>query len=168
MINSNNKGFGLVELMIYISIASILLLSISSFYFTILKSRVRNNVVMEVDQQGVYLMNIITQIIRNAESINSPSTGLSNASLSLDVLETSQDPTIFDLSSNTVRIKEGSDDHIFLTNSHIIVSNLNFTNLSKAETPGIIKIEFTINYNSSNPSAEYNYSKTFYSSASLR
>lgn len=168
MINSNNKGFGLVELIIYISIASVLLLSISSFYSTILKSRNRNNIVLEVDQQGVYLMNVITQTVRNAELINSPFIGSSDAILSLNTLEENQNPIIFDLFDNVVRIKEGSGDYIPLTNSHIIISNLNFTNLSKTETPGIIRIEFTISYNSSNPNAEYDYTKTFYNSASLR
>lgn len=164
----NESGVGLVELIIYISITTVLLLSISSFHSVVLKSRIRNRVVLEVDQQGTHLMNIITQTVRNAESINSPSAGSSVAVLSLDIAEASQDPTVFDSSDNAARIKEGSGDFIPLTNSHIVVSDLNFTNLSRTGTPGIIKIEFTVNYNKSDSSAEYNYSKTFYGSASLR
>ncbi|MBT6067808.1 prepilin-type N-terminal cleavage/methylation domain-containing protein, partial [bacterium] len=91
---SNKKGFTLVELILYVAIGSIILLIITSFFQTNLSSRAKVKSITEVDQQGAYLMQTITQTIVNAEAINSPSIGTSATTLSLDVVDVADDPTL--------------------------------------------------------------------------
>lgn len=162
------KGFTLIELLLYISIASIMLLVIFAFFFFLLQSRVKNQTITEVEQQGLATMQIITQTIRNAEVITSPMQGVSAPSLTLDVITTANDPTIFDLANNVIRIKEGTGLNVPLTNSHVIASNFSFSNLSRTGTLGIIRIQFTLSHQNLSNRNEYNFSKTFTSSASLR
>lgn len=166
--NRNYNAFSLIETFLYISITSVLILLISIFISIILQSRIKNQTIAEVEQQGIQIMRIITQTIRNAEGINSPSQGTSASSLSLDVANAVKDPTIFDVSGNSLRITEGAGSVIRLTSSRVAVSNVVFKNLSKTGTPGTIRIEFTLTYINAESRNEYDYSKTFYGSASLR
>ena len=162
------RAFTLVELMLYVSIAAIILLAISIFFGTILDSKNKNKVVTEVDQQGVRVMNLITQTMRNATAINSPAAGIVSASTSLNTPTGANNPTIFDIASGTIRIKEGAGAFIPLTNSRITASNLSFYNLTRATTMGNIQIKFTltaVNFDNRYPFA---YSKDFVSTASLR
>lgn len=161
-------GFTLVELLLYVSIASIILLITSLFLFTLLESRIKNQTIAEVEQQGLQVMQLVTQTARNSEAITSPAVGTSASSLTLDVVAAGSDPTTFDLSSGVIRITEGAGTATALTNSRVTASALTFQNLSRASTPGTVRIQFTLT--AVNPSGrnEYNFAKTFIASASLR
>lgn len=163
-----NKGFTLVELLLYISLISIMLFVISDFFFLIIKSRVKNQVIAEVEQQAVQAAQMITQAGRNAENVTSPGAGGNAAFLTLDMADISKNSTIFDLSGGVIRIKEGAGSPIPLTNSRVIASDLNFQNLSYAGTPGTIRVSFTLSHVNPENKNEYDYSRTFYASASLR
>lgn len=167
-IRHSNQGFTLIELLLYVAISGVILLVISLFLQTLLESRIKNQTIAEVEQQGLQVMQLITQTIRNADTINSPAIGASAATLSINTYTAGNNPTVFDLSSGVIRIKEGVGSAIALTNARITASALNFQNLSRVSTPGTIRISFTITH--SNPAGrnEYNFSKTFYGSASLR
>jgi len=163
-----NQGFTLIELLLYIAIASIMLFTTTLFLQTLLESRIKNQTIAEVESQGLQAMHIITQIIRNAEAVTSPSSGSSDATLTLDVVDSGDDPTIFDLSSGTLRITEGIDPAVPLSNSRVVVSGLVFENLSRTDTPENIRVEFTVTHINTEGRNEYNYSRVFYGSASLR
>ncbi|MEE8131914.1 MAG: hypothetical protein V3T98_02620 [Candidatus Paceibacterota bacterium] len=164
----NNKGFTLIELFLYISIAGVILLVISIFLATLLQARIKNQTISEVEQQGAQVMQLIIQAVRNAKGIDSPSQGASASLLSLDVFNSSNDPTIFDFSSGAIRITEGIGGAVDLTNSRLSGSGLSFQNLSKTDTPGAVKIIFTLTHLNPEGRNEYSFSKTFYGSASLR
>lgn len=164
----NNRGFTLIELLLYISIASIIVFTIASLLRFTLESRVKNQTIAEVEQQGSQVMQLITQTIRTAKAINSPTLGNSASSLSLEVEDEASNPTVFDLSTGAIRIKEGTGIAVNLTSSKVSVSNLNFQNLSRANTPNTIKVNFTINHINSSGRNEYEFSQNFYGSANLR
>lgn len=161
-------GFTLIELLLYIAIASIIVFTTASMLRFTLESRVKNQTIAEVEQEGIQVMQLITQTTRNATAINFPAIGNSGASLSLTVVDGASSPTVFDLSSGAVRIKEGANATTNLTSSKVTVSNLNFQNLSRANTPNIIRVSFTITYTNSSGRNEYDFTKTFYGSAGLR
>ncbi len=163
-----DKGYTLVELILYISLSAIMLLAISMMLSTFLESRIKNQVISEVDGEGTQIMQLMTQTIRNANSINSPSTGINDVSLSLSVVNPLKDPTVFSLSGNEIRIREGFDPAISLTNNlQVSASSLSFENLSRPLTPGTVGISFTLSYLNPSSRNEYNYSRTFYGSATL-
>ncbi len=165
---NNNQGFTLVELLLYIAVTSIILLTISAFLTTLLESRVKNQTILEVESQGVQVMQLITQTLRNGANINTPLVGTNSSTLSVDTYNNTLNPTIFDISSGVIRVKEGASPVVALTNARVTASALNFENLSRADTSGTIRITFTLTYINSSGRNEYNFTKTFISSGTLR
>ncbi len=137
------SGFTLIELLLYVSIVGAIVFSFSGFLSLLMQSRVKNQTIAEVEQQGVAVMQLITQTGRNATDINFTST--------------------FDLSGGTIR-----QNSIALTNSRIVASSLTFQNLSRPNTPGTVRIQFTLTHINPSGRNEYDYNKTFYGTASLR
>ncbi|MFZ2192692.1 MAG: prepilin-type N-terminal cleavage/methylation domain-containing protein [Candidatus Moraniibacteriota bacterium] len=164
---TNKKGFTLIEVLLYITIAGTILSVFSFFLYIMLSMQVKSQVISEVEQQGIQVMQEITQATKDAQGINSPTDGTAS-SLSLDVISSVKDPTIFSLSSGVIRISEGGGIEINLTSGRIVASDFIVNNLSKAGTPGTIRIEFTLTHVNPEGRNEYNYSKKFYGSASIR
>ena len=163
------KGFTLVEMILYVSICAILLLSLSTFLSFLLGARVRSQAITEVNQQGFQVMSLMTQAIRNGRSIQSPGIGATSSSLSLTAVNSLLNPVVFSVSSSTLRITEGSKSPVALTNSHIQVSALTFHNISStSSTEKIIRISYTIDFINLSGRSEYTYTKTFNGSATLR
>jgi len=163
----DKRGFTLIELLLSISIIGILIIGITDFYLTIVSSRVKNQTITEVEQQGSDSLRLINQLIRNAENITTPTIGASSASLTLDVVDSGKDPTVIDSSLGRLRVTEGAGSPVFLTSSALTLSNLTFSNLSRVSTPGTIQTTFTFTRVNTAGKHEYDYAKTFTSSASL-
>jgi len=157
-----NKGFTLIELLLYVSIVGAMILSVSSFLPLLMESRVKNQTIAEVEQQGMQIMQIISQATRNAQTVNFPNQGDTDVYLDIKV-PAPDNPTVFDLSGGAIRIKDGTGSATPLTSSRVIASSLTFHNMQKA-----VKIQFTLTYSSSSTQATYVFSKIFYGSAMVR
>jgi Tfp pilus assembly protein PilW len=94
------SGYTLIELLLYVSIVGVLLISVSYFFAMIVDARVKNQSITEVNDQGMAAMDYITQVIHNATSITSPAAGGSGSTLTLVVPTGSLSPTTFDLSGS--------------------------------------------------------------------
>lgn len=162
------KGFTLIELLLYIAISAAVILSVSFSLSLFMQSRAKNQTIAEIDQQGLAVMQIITQTVRNGTAITSPAVGASESSLTVTVPTGALNPTIFDLSSGVLRITEGAGSAVALTNSKVTASGLTFRNLSITATPGIVQITFTLTYTNPSGRNEYDYNKTFIDSVNIR
>src|SRR5262245_23945386 len=125
----NKTGYTLIELLLYVSIVGILLTATVMFVGSVMSARVKTQSIAEVEQQGTFIMDYISQTIRNADSITTPTAGNSAAGLTLAVPTGVLSPTVFDLSSGVVRVKEGAGSAIALSGSKVTITNLTFTNL---------------------------------------
>lgn len=166
--SARQHGFTLIELLLYISIVGGLLTAVVMFFATTVETRVKTQTISEVNQQGTAAMEYITGVIRDASSITSPAAGASAASLTLVVPTGSLSPTVIDLNGSTLQTKEGAAAAVPLTSPLVQISSLSFTNLSRASTPGIIQIRFTVTRTNPNNRNEYDYQKIFTASAALR
>ncbi len=140
------KGFTLIELLLYVSLSGIIIFSVSIFMAVLLQARVKNQTIAEVQHNGDRIMQIITQTLRNSTVINSPTTGTSSAVLSVDTVIPANNPTVFDMSGGVVRMKEGAGAAVALTSNRVEVSDLNFDNLTRPDTPGNIHISFILSH----------------------
>lgn len=165
--NQKLKGFSLIELVLYVGLLAFLLTSLGVLANTSFKTRSRQQVVIEVEQQGMAITQIISQTIRNSSSITLPAAGSSATSVTLTVPDAAKTPTVFSLSGTTFQMIENSTATL-LTNTQVQVSDLSFKNLSAVATPGTVKFQFTLSYANSGGTPQFNYSKVFYGSASLR
>ncbi len=161
------RGFTLVELLLYVGISSIILLVISLFIGMLLQSRIKNNVIAEVEQQGTQALSTILRTIRNADSITSPTSGTTANSLTLTIPSLALSPSVISLANNALFITEGLNQSEFLINDSVTVSNLLFENISRAGTSGIIRVSFVVTYKNPSGRNEYSFEKTFYGSATL-
>lgn len=139
----NHKGFTLIELLLYVSIVGAIIFSVAGFLSLLMQSRVKNQTIAEVEQQGAAVIQIITQTGRNAADVNFTAA--------------------FDLSGGTIR-----ENAIALTNSRVVASGLTFTNLSRPGTSGTVRVQFTLTHVNPSGRNEYNFNRTFTGSASRR
>jgi prepilin-type N-terminal cleavage/methylation domain-containing protein len=156
------KGFTLIEFLIYISIFASVLVLIFGFFLDEIFSNIGGNIAQEIQENGNFSIFKISREIKRAKSINFPPQGSSGNYLSLEMADSSLNPTVFDLSDGKLRITQGSNSY-FLTSDSVRVTRLSFSNLSFSQTPGIVKVEIEIS--SSNPL--YPISTVFKSSFSL-
>lgn len=164
----DRRGFTLLELVLSIALAGTILFAVVLFLGALLETRAQAQSLTEVEQQGLHAMEIITAVIRGAESVTAPGTGSAASALTLDVVDASKDPTVIDLSGGALRITEGAGTSVVLTSSRVTASSLTFSNYSRASMLGTIRIQFTLTYASQNVGHEYTYTRTFVGSASLR
>jgi len=141
-----DKGFTLIELLIYIAIVGVILVLITGFFWNIALGYIKENSYQELQQNGRFALMKMKQEIKKAKSIISPTPGFSVNSLSLEMANPSLNPTIFDLSGGKLRIKQGTNPFYDLTTDRVVISNLQFTNLSYTETPGTIRIEMEMRH----------------------
>jgi len=165
---ARREGFTLIELLLYVALVSAMLLTISVFLANIFQARVKNQTIAEVEQQGLQIMQEMTQAARNSEAITAPIVGASGVSLALDVVAVVDDPTVFAESGSVLQITEGVGSAVDLHGDSVTASGLTFTNVSYAGTPGAVRIEFTLTHVNPSGRNEYDYSKTFYGTAALR
>lgn len=164
----HNRGYTLIELLLYVGIVSTLLVGITLYFASVAEARVKNQTIMEVEQQGAMVMDHITNTVRNATSVSAPAIGSSANQLTVVVPTGSLSPTIFDLSSEAIRIKEGVAAAIALTSSDIRVTSLSFTNMSRSATVEVVRVTFTMSHVNPSNRNEYDYEKIFTSSVTLR
>ncbi len=155
-----NRGFTLTETVIYVAIFSIFVLGIASFSSNMTKARLSSQIILEVNNQGNQIINLITQTIRNSTEVTSPALGMTGSSLSVNSVTFSE-------TGGVLFITEGSEDPLALTNNKVIISNLIFSNLSQPSSPETVQIRFTLG-NVDSVRQEDIYSSNFYGSASLR
>ena len=161
------KGFTLIEFIIYIGIVVVFLLGAINFGLEIIYGNIKAQAIREVQQNARFAMEKMARIIEEASAINSPVPGNLTNSLSLEMKNPSLNPTIFNVSDNKLRITQGTKGSYELTGDRVIVTNLQFTNLSYAETPGTVRIEIKIDHINPGNQREYAASFEIKSTASL-
>ncbi len=164
---NTSDGFTLIEMVLYATIASLVIAGVSMFLATVLQSRARSTAISEVEGQGIQVMQLITQNIRNASTTSTPSAGSTAASLSLTMLS-GYTPVVFSLATGTLQVKEGANAAVSITNTDVTASNLSFTNLGLSSTTGSVQVKFTLTLNNFSPTNGSSYSKTFIDSATVR
>lgn len=161
------SGYTLLELLLYVAIVGTLLISITAFFGMVADARVKNQSVSEVNDQGTAVMDSLTQTIRNATSITAPAAAGSGASLTLVVPTGSLSPTVFSLNGTTLQVTEGTGSAVALTSNDVQITSLTFKNLTRSGTSGIVQVSFVIQRTNPNSRNEYDYQRTFTSSAEI-
>ncbi len=161
-------GFTLIELIIYVVIVASILVVATNFGFRIIEDRTRTVADREVQQNARFALGRIIRAIRATSAINTPLEGATSTVLSLAMADSNLDPTIFELKDNTLQVSVGAGDPTPLTSDQVNVTNLLFTNTSYAETPGNVKIDLTVEYNTLGGRRKLSNTLTLASLVSLR
>lgn len=122
-----SSGYTLIELLLYIAMIGALLTGVTMFFGTTLDARVKNQSISEVDQQGAQIMELITQTIRNADSVTTPAAGASGSTLTLAVPTPAASPTIFNMNGTTTVLGYNSDGTSTDSNNSDSINATKFT-----------------------------------------
>lgn len=165
-------GFSLIELLIYITIFSIMIGAVVGLAVLASGQKANSQATTDINYQGEAVMALISQSVHQATAINTPTAATNSPTLSLAMPVTSVNPTVFgtynDGTTTRMRISEGNPAvQTNLTNSHVTVSNLTFTNMSLASTKGSVLINYTITYRTGSARQEFSVSKRFFGAATI-
>ena len=166
--NAIMKGFTLIELIIYIGIVTAILLVAFNFGWEIIYGNVKSQAIREVQQNTRFAIEKMSESILNASSTDSPTPGNSANFLSLKMQDPNLDPTLFEVVDGKLKITQGGNGPYELTNDRVIVTNLQFSNLSYENTPGTIRVQITIEHVNPNNLSQYEVSLDTEDTISLR
>lgn len=164
----SQRGFTLIELILYIALVSIFMGGSILFVWDVIYARVKSTVQLEVSQNLRLASQKISYEIRNANGLNS----LTASSLSLSSSDPARDPTVFDIAGDRVRVGYGSGGQCPTTSPCEITSNLvaatqlQFTDLSTGS--GSINIGFSLTLENTAGRKSWQESKTYSTSVEIR
>lgn len=161
------KGISLIEILIYLSVAFVVMAVIIGFVFWLIDSNNKNRIMREVSNSAKRSLEIITHEVREADGVYIPTTSSDQLSLQTHhYLPEGEDSTYIDfyLCSDRLCLKKESQDPIVLTPDHVEVSNLSFIYIS----PNSVKIDITLRYKNVSGRPEYDFSTSLSSAASTR
>jgi len=172
---NNKKGATLIELIIYITIVTGILIMASTFAWNIINNKSKSQAVQEVQENGRFIMEKLTQEIRAAYNITSVTN--TPPKLTLSMKDTNLNPTItevFYLQNNSLMFSQSNQTYCtpavpcVLNSNQVKITNLNFTNLSSGNKTQNIKINLTIEHINPNQRPEWQASVNLESTVELR
>ena len=140
------KGFTLLEFILYFALISIVISAITIFALDVIRT------------------------VRQAAKLNVGASNFDSATgvLSVDVASASNSPTVFDLSSGALRMKEGTGPATELTSSRVTVTSLRFTKDSLIGNNDAVTATIVMSFASGNPDPVFAYTATASATAVIR
>jgi prepilin-type N-terminal cleavage/methylation domain-containing protein len=167
-INKSRRGFTLVEILLSLSMLSVMVVLLVSMVGTLTQMRETAHAKTILRQDGIRIVELINRIGRNAELVNMPSVQTASSSLSIDIFDTNLSPTIFLVNDGVLTMKKGSSVPVVLNSGMSVVTDFSCTNTSLADTPGSFECALELQYANTSNKGYLNIKETFYAAASLR
>ena len=159
---TREDGFTLIELIIYLAIVSLILVSLSYLILDIMGGQTKSYANQEINQNLRFISNYLTKDIKATQDIGS----LTSETLVL-ILPGDDITYHFDAINNTLTRQLGSTDPVNL-NSDRVETTGSFTDLSYTYRNKNIGIFLVINYKNPSNLSDYNASTTANFSIELR
>ncbi|MBI4133382.1 prepilin-type N-terminal cleavage/methylation domain-containing protein [Candidatus Uhrbacteria bacterium] len=134
------RGFTLIEVLIYMAILGVMLLNIVELTSGTFDLRGRARASLTIEENLRFVLSRVVARIYDADGITAPATG-TTSTLTLDMLDATENPTTITLSNGAVLLTEGTNAAIPLTSDEVTVTTLSFTRLSG--TPPGVRIDIT-------------------------
>lgn len=163
-----DKGMTLIEILLYLAILSIMIVAISAFMNLALQSRIKGQVIGEVEQSSAQALDIIIDSIRSSKTITSPTRGNSASSLNLVLPGVSQ-TVDFRLNAGKIEMQNNGGGYSAITYDKLTITSLVFANTTATVgAEGSVKVSFRSDYINNSSRNEYSFGKTFQGAESLR
>ena len=172
---SKHNGFTLTEVLVYITVLTVIASAAASFFLWINRSNAKSRAIRESIDNSRRAMHIISHEIREASGIYTPTCSFSTTSSQLS-LETSnylpsgESRTYIDffICGKQLCLKKEGQDPIAITSENVKVERLEFNQISTTSTAPSIQIGLGIEYNTPSLRSEEQFSVNTTSTASLR
>jgi len=157
-------SFTLMEILVYIGVLSLIVVTFSSFLLWLSSSTTRARAMREVLDNARRAVEIMTYEIKKAKNISSTSTAthlfLENA--------TATEFYLCGTASTTLCLKKESESPVNLTSDKVEIKNLTFTQIATATTTPSVQINLKVDYKNPGDIPEYQASVSITSTVSLR
>lgn len=162
---SNERGFSLIETIVYLLLMGVILSAIALFLLHLTNARAKTMVISEVLSAAYLIEERLSEAVRHADSIRlADSTFATDPGvLSLNMIDASREPTVFSLTADNgqFQVAEAGAGAITLTPADVHVTNLVFTNLTGTDDIGIIQVQFTLEISSASGARAFFYDQAF-------
>lgn len=159
----SNRGFTLIELILYIGIVTIILTAIVPFTWATIGNTTKSSTQQEIYDSSRFLSEKLKYEIRNAKSI------VSVTPTTLTLLEFDNSNTVINYANNTLTIQRGSSPSTLLHPTTVKITSFVFQNLSSANNKSQhVQFNFTLTANYQSQSFEYQGTLNMEGSAELR
>lgn len=169
------SGFTLTEVLVYISVSSIIILVIASFFLWTNRSNAKSKALREVLNNSKIAMETMTYEIKHAESVYSPTSVFSSSTgqLSLQTPNYAQQNETtsyvdFFICEDRLCLKKENQEAMVLTSEKVKINNLKFFQVNTGTSTDSIQISLGINYVAPSDKPEYQASINTTSTISLR
>lgn len=161
------RGTTLAETVIAVGILALLILALVTGLRTASTAERNVRAIAEVETQAGYVLQQVSQSVRNAQSISSPATSTAASTLTLATSVSGQNPTQFALSSSSVTMSYAGGTAQPLTNANVVVTGLSFQNVSTS-TARAVRVTLTLRNAAIATQPELQFARTFYTTVTLR
>jgi type II secretory pathway pseudopilin PulG len=157
-------GFTLLETMVYISITTILFLSLTSF--VLFMKNVENNADSKwaIERESRKIFSFFEIILNDTKGIDLPNDGNNAQLIRFDITTPSNDPSEIYFENRNLFLDIGGDVEK-INSDNVFISDFNIYNLSDNSKPETFRVSFTIN---STTTENTIISENFYSTFTLR
>ena len=131
--NTHQRGFTLIEVVIYIALFSILIGGVVVSAYTILESNGRSQTERGLVQEGNFLLDKINWIMLDCQTINYPLPNTSSTNISIDTWASTTNPYIIETIGNNITIQKGTSTPQVLNNPDYSIENTKFIHIQKSE-----------------------------------
>ena len=138
-------GLTLIETIIYTALVFIIISGSLIAVFQVLESNnaLYNKIITE--QEANFLLRKFSWALSGVSAVNLPAVGATGSVLSVNKINFSENPLIFDLNTSDIRLKRGFNEPAILNNQNVKINSLIFQHLATVgNTPEAIKINFTV------------------------
>ncbi|MFM2393444.1 MAG: hypothetical protein RLZZ546_1426 [Bacteroidota bacterium] len=162
-INYTKKGFSLAEILVYVSISTMLLLTLVSFVILIKKTEKDSSDKWALERDARKIFSVVENSLIDSTKLTLPTSGSVDNQLRLTTTG-SFNPTRIYLDNENLKIDRNGDIE-GINSSNVIVSSFSVKNLSNGVVPENFSVNFVLSATSSDGSL---ISKSYSSSFTLR
>ena len=161
---TRRKAFSLLEMLLYISIMSVVIVVASALFSMLIEGRQRNQALVEVQQQGNFILDTFSTTLKNSRNI----LNITSNSLTFETYDEQLNPVIISESEGIISISYAGGTSSALNTDSVLVNDFTIIDVSNSHTTGSVKLEFSISYNTSSQRNVLSVTESFTTTASIR
>lgn len=143
-LSHRNSGLSLIEVIIYLAILAIFIVSVFLLLNQSLNNIKRVRAKAEIAANAEFVARKIEWAINGAESINFPAVNSSSTQLSVNRFSAGFNPIIFTLSNDKITLSKAGGPAIDITNNKVRVNEFLVEHFSTADNPSTLKVRLII------------------------
>lgn len=145
----SGAGFTLLEIAIYIALLSMIISAVLGSVYQIIEGSDKINSKINTEAEAHFLLRKIEWALTGVSAINLPVSASTGTILSVNKVDFSGNPLIFDFNSGNMRLSRGVAAPIILNSENVTVGDVQFRHIaSSGFSPEAIWVSFKVNGNS--------------------